>query len=256
MRRLWITALLCAACAGGDGSSDEDDDELGGDEGGGDGGGDDGGEDEVPVTWSTTVVDFESGDPVGGATVSVTLDDTPGGSAADSGTAGSEGDIDLDVQSCTPFTWSAQATDFVPTHRQHLVLDAEGEAGGRSGAMLVSEQTANLIPALLGVSWEAGTGLVTGQVLDGAGEPVAGATVIVPGGEVFYFTDSFPDRSREDTSEDGLFIAVNADAKLLTVVARGAADGQSPAAAVADEVVFVDVIDGRQDGAAWPAGCD
>lgn len=252
MERLWIMTLLLLACAGGDTSSDDDDDELMGDEGGGD----DGGEDEVPVTWSTTVLDFESGYPVVGAALSVTLDDDPGGSPADSGETDEDGEIDLDVQTCTPFTWSAEAFEFVPTHRQHLVLNAEGEAGGHGGAFLIGENTSKLIPSLLGVTWQSGTGMVTGRVLDGGGAPVAGATVVVPGGDVFYFDDSFPSRDRTETSEDGLFLAVNADAKAITVVAKDAADGQSPARAVADEVVFVDIIDGQTDGAAWPEGCD
>ncbi len=169
------------------------------------------------------IEDFESELGVGEATLEVWYVDAVSGAAdltltSDPGTTGSISGGSMLV--CQPLTYKVSTDpaldDTVPTIESHLVVAyTDGSVGERFNS--VSKSTYQLIPSLLGISVDPTRGTAAGTVYDMNGAPVKGAQVIVrdasetiPSGMVVrYFIDRFPNRDQPETSEDGLWVAVN-----------------------------------------------
>ena len=173
------------------------------------------------IVFGAVVTDFESGDAVADVTVSFSLADDPTGEPDFTVDSNSSGSLPLvEFASCTAFSTTAETDPALEetqtTIRQHWIY--AGGSNVDAEVPSVSSTTFRLIPSLLGVSPDPSRGLLTGQVLDCDGEPVEGAQVVFrsPDGDidtaqvVRYFVDEFPNRDQPTTSDDGLFIVIDA----------------------------------------------
>lgn len=220
---------------------------------------------------SGTVVDFQTSDAVPHATWRGWTTDDPTTAADATGTSGSDGAWSAALPSCTPLALATEATGAVPLYQQHVVY-----AWDRLG--LVSDDlwsldtgTTAIIAAVLGVAWAPATAIVTGQVFDCAGDPVAGAQMFlhdgagnVPGSpQVFYFNDtSFPDPSQTSTAAGvGFYVWLDVEPGTYTLEAWGYDGTTHVELAAAEVVTFADSASlinlhvGHDDGAVYPESC-
>lgn len=96
-------------------------------------------------------------------------------------------------------------------------------ADGEVRALTVANDTYQIVPTALGILVEAGKGIVAGRYSDCDDEPVAGLIAHVEGqdAEIRYFSDEFPAREPDVTTEDGLYVAINVDPGDHEIVLRG-----------------------------------
>ncbi|MCO4744774.1 MAG: carboxypeptidase regulatory-like domain-containing protein [Proteobacteria bacterium] len=222
--------------------------------------------------FSGIVADFETEDPVSGATVELRLNDEVGGSADRSAVSGSNGELSLSVPSCLPLTYRV-ATDALQdetrvSYTVHQVFHLPNATIGGSLNSL-STITYRLVPSLLGVSVDADKATVWGTVRDCAGQPYAGAQLLVrgSGGAVLepvsthYFRDRFPNRDQLETSADGHWLAANVPSGPVTIEAyvyNGSGYdllGATEVTVVADAVMFSDITTGYGSGVVYPPSC-
>lgn len=172
---------------------------------------------DVPLTGE--VNDFESGDGVADASLELFFDDQyHDGHGDQSAVSDSQGALSTTGRTCTPTAYST-TTD--PALNLTKITIQSHEIYGFGASIdtefnSVSTTTYNVIPSLLGISVQAGMGIVAGTAYDCEGEPIMGVQVIgrsadgtYPDQSVRYFREEFPNRDQEGTSEDGLWVAVN-----------------------------------------------
>lgn len=166
------------------------------------------------------VVDFQQDDPVPEATVEVWFEERSGSPELE-GQADGSGELELPLETCVPLVFRtstpADREAAVPT-TTYAVLAYDNWAIEVSS---VSEATATIIPAIVGVNWDGDRAMVAGAVLDCDDEPVAHAQVFIHDGDgnapsdvsIFYFDDNaFPTtpEAQPDTNRDnGLWTAIN-----------------------------------------------
>lgn len=168
---------------------------------------------------SGTVQDFESEEGVSEAYVDIWTADAVSGAPDISGTSDTEGNISLDVPVCQPYTYKvwtdASRGETVDTYEAHQI-DAPSDLSGVIYNS-VSTTTYSIIPGLLGVTVDPDKGVIAGAAYDCNNDAIDNAQVVVVDADgnipsslqVNYFKDSFPNRSEPDTSEDGLWVAMN-----------------------------------------------
>ena len=144
----------------------------------------------------------------------------------------------------------------------------------------VSDITYKLIPSLLGLTVDVDKAIIAGTAYDimrDAGLPsdvdlgkIEGAQVIVydENGKVpdtvsiHYFTESFPDRDQQWTSEDGLWIAANVPPGVLRVELYGVVGGELKLLGAtlvdseADSINVSNVYSGYGDGVKYGNACE
>jgi hypothetical protein len=201
------------------------------------------------------------------------LSDIPAGSADATGRADNDGRFSTTAPTCTPLSFGTSTPEAweetVPTYMQHTAL-AYGHIGLTSVTLpSFAENTARLIPALLGVEWTEGTGLVIATVVGCDGEPVGKAQAYLHDGtggapaeeEVFYFARGLPSSTATSTNgDDGLVIALGLPPGSWTLSGfafeGGLVEiGSAPVAVVADAVTVVTLVVGRDDGVNYPGIC-
>jgi hypothetical protein len=167
------------------------------------------------------VEDFETENGVPEATVEIWYADAVEGVPDVTMTSDSSGAITGGPSKvCIPVTYKATTDpdldDTKPTFEGHLVFPyTDGSVGELFNS--VAKSTYQLIPSLLGISIDPQRGTAAGTVFDLNGAPVKGAQVIVTNASgdipndtvVKYFVEDFPNRDQPETSEDGLWVAVN-----------------------------------------------
>ncbi len=103
--------------------------------------------------------------------------------------------------------------------------DPESDLDGAMEAITVKESTYLVIPATLGISIEAGKGIVMGGFDDCAENPLANVVASVdsddPNIAIRYFVDEFPNREPVTTTEDGLWGILNVPPGEVTVQLEG-----------------------------------
>ena len=229
-------------------------------------------------TLQATVYDFQTEDGVAEADWFLWESDDPTAAADAAGTADRRGQFTTLAATCTPLTMATTTPEewesTVPTYVQHLALDW-GHIGVTSAALpAVGVSTAKIIPALLGVEWTEGTGLVVGSVVGCDGQPVGMAQVYAHDGaggapaaeRVFYMDAGLPSTRVTTTSgDDGAFLVMELPPGEWTVSGfawDGALVelGAAPVTVLADAVTLVTVVVGREDGVDYPdicfAACD
>jgi len=209
------------------------------------------------------------------------FNDEPTG-APDAAMLGDEdGKVSFDAPSCQPLaylTYPDPAQNKArPTYKSHQVYgytDSTFDAEYIS----VSNDTYNVIPAILGVPVEAGKSLIAGTAFDCSREPdtlseidagkIEGAQVIVrnidgtkpEGVQVRYFVENFPDRDQTGTSADGLWAAVNVPPGDIRVELWGLVDGTPSLLGVTEFTTYADSINianifAGYDSVKYPAAC-
>ena len=171
-----------------------------------------------------TVVDSLTEGPVEDALVDLWFGDDPTGSADLSPNVdASTGEFDAEVPVCQPLTWRIQDPwgETVPTYRPHQVWEWSESGPVEDTLPAFGETAASLIPAIIGIDWDRDDAIVSGTVLDCAGDGIEHAQVWfhAPGedappdqGDVFYFDSNglpSPHDVEADTEPNGLWVAIN-----------------------------------------------
>ena len=223
------------------------------------------------ISIAGAVIDFETDEPVGDASIEVYYSNTVYGAPDQSYTSDGAGNFSGTVPSCTPYAYRVSTDpDLGATKVTIESSQIDGLTSTSSEYNSVSIDTYNVIPALLGISPDIDKGIVAGTAYDCAGEPLEFAQIVVtdadgniPESEVVrYFVDSFPSRLQEWTSEDGLFVVVNIPEGDWTVnmyVADGNGGhllmAQSPVKVFADSINISSVYTSFGDGVRYPESC-
>ena len=156
----------------------------------------------------------------------------------------------------------------VDTYSHHVVTEptaTHAEVGS------VAMTTYLIIPSLLGISPDPADGLVIGTALDCDGERLEGAQVVMrdastgalaEGHIVKYFVQDFPNRDQEETSADGLWIAIDVPpgdwvAELYTSDGAGGHDlmASTPVQVRAESLHMIETQVGHQTGVVMPTAC-
>jgi protocatechuate 3,4-dioxygenase beta subunit len=219
------------------------------------------------------VEDFESENGVPEATVEIWYADAVDGVPDVTMTSDSSGAITGGpAKVCLPVTYKAATDpdldDTKPTFESHLVF-AYTDGSIDEFFNSVAKSTYQLIPSLLGISVDPERGTAAGTVFDVNGDPVKGAQVIVTKADgslpndtvVKYFVDDFPNRDQPETSEDGLWVAVNippGDWQIDAWVSDGAGShilmGRTTVTIFADSINIGNIHVGY-DGVKYPESC-
>jgi hypothetical protein len=171
------------------------------------------------LTIDNVVEDFQSDVPVPEATLQVWFDDVPGGPPDASDVSGQDGEVSLQVQTCSPLAYKTateptlEAT--IDTFEMHEVVGADGSFEPFTS---VSTTTYKLIPTVLGLQVAEGRAVIAGTAFDCNRDEIEGAQVIVKdratgdiSQEAFvrYFVNDFPNQQQPTTSADGLWNAID-----------------------------------------------
>lgn len=183
----------------------------------------------VAIALSGTVEDFQSGDPVGNATVTA----FPGimvtgnsGMATSSNVAATRGQYSMNLTALpsgeTRFGFKIEATGYLKTYLLNQYLDP-AQATQTRNISGISESTANALPAFIGVTRDTADGVLAGAFRDCAGHEVSNAVATVssvsgqpmhlPGADTYYFSaasQSLPVRHTQSPTmnKDGLFVVL------------------------------------------------
>lgn len=196
-----------------------------------------------PVGAAGQVLDFQTGDPVPNAQVTVT-ECADRANQLDLATSGANGDFTLDVAvRISRWNLSVTATDYLDTFSANLPV--LGTAGAQDLDLRpVSTLTANALPAFIGAVRSPGLGLMIGTIVDCDGNRVANAVATVSAqsgvvdhlvsAETYYFSalsTSLPVRATQQavSNDDGLFMVLElSPTPAAFVQVWGFVDGQTP----------------------------
>lgn len=219
-----------------------------------------------PVAVSGQVEDFETDDEVEpDGEVRVYADGALSGDA-DLTWALSDGRfVGSGVNTCEPVLVEIELeSEYVRTFHQSYTFT------GSETLTVISESTAAVIPSLLGVSVDAGSGALFGAIQDCTGGALQNVQVIAslagygyPAEQsAHYFVADFPNRDQEATSEDGMWMLVNLPVGDYEVQAWGRVEGfDEPLlmaygnASVAADAFTVTALQLGFCGALLPEGC-
>ncbi len=177
----------------------------------------------VPVTLTTKVNDFQSGSPVPNATVTV-FHNQDHMNPFDTQTSDSDANISFTIPTGTKrFGYKMTANTALPTFLLNQTLDSPSMAAQMEKEIRsVSNATAATLPALIGQTRTAGTGVVAGALRDCQNHEVSGfiATIsstsgmatTLEGADTYYFspTVGLPVHHNQQHygSKDGLFMII------------------------------------------------
>jgi hypothetical protein len=228
---------------------------------------------QVDEARTVEVIDFETDEFVESATVEIWLGDTATGAADLTGTSNASGQLAMSLPACTPLTYKVstpvELDETKDTYEAHQIFEPIA-ADDATEVNSVSKSTFLLIPSLLGVTVDEDKSIIAGGVQDCNGDPVEGAQVVVRGADgnippsliVKYFVEDFPSRLQPNTSEDGLWVAINVPPGTWTVeayVSDGAGGhkmvGTTELSTFADSINISNIYWGIDGGVAYPASC-
>ena len=224
------------------------------------------------VSLEGWVEDFESGDNVPDASIDLYFSDDINGAVDESLTADGEGSFSTSVPVCQPLGYKtytpADWEETRDTYEVHQIWGYEDDLLLTEPINSVSVSTSRIIPAILGVEWTPGTGIVAGTAYDCNEEPITGAEVVVKDSSgkvmdvnIFYFVDEFPNQSQPETSPDGLWVVVNVPVGTFNVEmyvwdgTQHVLMGMTTLAIKADSVNISNVYTGHDDGLRYPDSC-
>lgn len=184
----------------------------------------------MPITVSGVVEDFQTGDPVQNTEVAAFLADdlaltTP--FAMTVGDVNGVYSINLPAGAKSRMTWRMRAAGQLDTYGMNIELDVMQAmvTGATRGS--VSEDTANALPAFIGVIRTPGLGVLAGSAQDCAGNELSNvigtisstssaggqAPTYVEGPQVYYFSNGDPNlpvrrTAQKVSNKDGLFVII------------------------------------------------
>jgi len=220
---------------------------------------------------SGTIEDFQDDSPVLEANLLVWYDDVAGGAPDADDVSDQSGNVTLDLPTCTAIAYkTATPPDLdatVDTYEAHQVFGADGVW---DPFLSVSQTTYKLIPGILGLKVDPGHAVIAGSAYDCAGGKIENAQVVVKRkgtdeisqeGVVKYFEEEFPNRSREWTSADGLWNAINVtdgEYEVELWVYNGTDHekiGATVVKIVPDSINISNIYVGHGDGVKYPDSC-
>ena len=219
-------------------------------------------QEDTPVTEAT--IEFWSADAVAGAPDATGLTDLSGKTSLPAVTA---------CQAYTYKTWTDPGREeTVDTFEAHQIDPFPTAGVIETEFNSVSDSTYKIIPSLLGVEVQPGFGVIAGTAYDSVGAKIQHAEVLVHDGTgvatgipeslvVKYFVDDFPNRDQPDTSEDGLWTAINVPPGDWTVemyVWNGTEHvlvGATVLTVKPDSINISNIYTGFGDGVKYPAAC-
>ncbi len=218
-----------------------------------------------------TVLDFESDVPLAEATVDVWYGDDATGIPDASAVSDDAGEVSVTVPTCEPIsykTWTDPELDITrDTYEAHQIFAPGAAFDGSLNS--VSDLTYKIIPGLLGVPIQPGMGIIAGTVFGCDDEKVEHAEVVVknadgtipPDLRVKFFVNKFPNRDQQDTSPDGLWVAVNVPPGLVTAEAYTwngtdhVVQGKTVVRSFPDSINIGNIYAGFDTGVKYPAEC-
>ena len=227
---------------------------------------------QTSLALTEEIKDFDKGVPVSDAKVEIWFADKATGAADTSGTSDSNGMTTVTQPVCTP---TAYRTSTDParqqtkdTYKAHMVYAPSAVDATDLSYDSVSVETYSIIPSILGLSPDPAKGTIAGRSFDCGEGHVQHAQVTVvdkdgnaPSGmTIKYFVDSFPNRDQPDTSEDGLWVAVNVppgDWIVQQWTVNGGSrvqSGQTTVTVVADSINVGNIFTGY-DSVRYPPEC-
>lgn len=233
---------------------------------------------QVMVAFNGTVRDFQSDDEVPDADVMFWYGDDITAVADATLLSDANGNFSTELPTCTPIAYGTfTPPDFAETVDTFEVHQVYGEEldGTIDGEWInsVSVTTSKLIPGIIGIEWDATTGIIAGTAFDCAEEPIGHAQVYIhdgngvvpPTGEIFYFDEyDFPagHEAAPDANElNGLWVAVNVPVGTWTAE-MWAYDGveyklfgSTMLNIKAGSVNISNIYTGHDDGVAYPDSC-
>lgn len=232
---------------------------------------------QIGVALNGEIIDFESDDPVGDATLDLWFENDPTVGAPDYSVVGdADGLVDSTFFTCKPIAYKVSTDpaleNTVDTYELNQIEPwTDGVSTVYPEFNSVSTTTYAVIPSLLGVSPDGDKGTIAGTAYGCGGDPIEGAQIIVRDRDtgaipeslvVKYFVDSFPNRNQPYTSPDGLWVAINVPEGVWDVelyVADGAGDhtmiGKSPAYIFPESILISNIYTGFDDGQRFPDSC-
>jgi len=175
--------------------------------------------------------DFENEDRIEGATVEIYLgnriEGSPDYTLGPTGPDGLTEAVDVPAQSLL----ATRVLAIPDVARTTVEFDVETPTQDDDvRALVVADSTYRVVPAAVGVTIEAGKGIVAGRFSDCDDEPVAGLIATVEGqdAEIRYFVDETPARQPDVTTEDGLYVAINVAPGDHETVLRGRLEDGGP----------------------------
>lgn len=176
----------------------------------------------VAVALATKVRDFQSNNPVPNATVS-TFRDQDVATVIETKTADGNADVTVNIPiGVKRFGFKMTHPDALDTLLLNQRVNASTPTQTLSSIQSVSKTTATLLPALIGVSRTAGTGVLAGALRDCQGREVSnfiatvsstrGSATPLPGADTYYFSPSVGLPAKHNqlamASSDGLFMVI------------------------------------------------
>lgn len=176
----------------------------------------------VAVALSTVVKDFQSGNLVPNTVVTAFPNQTVA-SPFDTQTADGNAALTITIPVGTKrFGYKMTNPEALDTLLLNQIVKPDMPTQTEAQIQSVSKTTAATLPALIGVSRTAGTGVLAGAVRDCAGHEISnyiatvsstqGQATIIAGADTYYFSSSvgLPVRhsQKEASSEDGLFMVI------------------------------------------------
>lgn len=216
------------------------------------------------------VEDFEDGCCIAEVNVDVWLSDDVSGTPDLSGTSGAEGTITFDLPACAPLAYRTSTDPSLDatkdTYEAHQIL---APGASTSAYNSVSTTTYDVVAAVLGVSLEADRSIIAGTAYGCDGEILENAQVVVvddsgnipEGLVVHYMQEEFPSRDQPDTSDDGLWVALNVPEGEWSVELWGVVGGElsrvgaTRLQAYADSINISNIYAGYGDGVYYPESC-
>ena len=194
----------------------------------------------VDINMTGQVRDFQEGNPVPDATVEVFANIDIGAPLA-TATADGNGDYALVIPAGqVRVGFKVAAPDYVDTYLINQYYDPD-TLDQDENVDAVSDTTADLLPALIGLLRTDGLGIVAAAFRDCDNNTVShvvatvsatsGAADHLPGGQSYYFDDGLPTNHviRQTTNSDGLFVVLELpEAPTAYLQLWGFVDGQDP----------------------------
>jgi hypothetical protein len=227
-------------------------------------------------TLNGKVQDFQTEESVYNASVDFWFgDDISAASDLQPSVDPNTGAFTAEVPVCQPIGYrtSDPYGDTVPTYEVHQVWGYQADGTLDETVNSVSEATASLIPAIIGIDWDRTTGIIAGTVYDCNEKGVENAQVWFHNvdddappavGEIFYFDSNdlpAPQDVESDTNTNGLWVAVNVPVGTWTVEAEGwngtSYDllGGTTLTIEEGSVNISNIHIGHGDGVAYPSEC-
>jgi hypothetical protein len=198
------------------------------------------------VTLTGAIEDFQSGDKLPEATVTVYTDTTNlSGPGDDSHVSDIDGNFEVTLATgASRVTFRVEHEDALPTLTLNQIYEPD-TAAQTDTINSVSLLTANALPAFIGVTRTVGLGILAGSIIDCDGNTVGGAVATVSdasgqpshltGAQTFYFSalsTSLPVRHEQQitTNFDGIFVVIELPESSASFLQLwGFVDGQDPA---------------------------